>query len=384
VAKTQLSDGRRNLALIRASGSTARVLNLALVFERFGGTEDFASSPMFRCPRLNRALIFKHALRPHEQALFDRPEPHTTKIVFPFSPTELGIGGASVMFGEKHFDQAFRKAVGEDLSEEDIAADFELLCILHEAPSFDPFLLREHLKRIGREPARCFFDISNGDITRMLRFVAGEIEPLTNLAFGATGRRAEKLSMRLSEKLMTDENAQLLEPLRQTLRLSPAEYTEGVFAWKGFLYYKWMLRDLTANHSAFTLSFDSCSIASEDRVVRAEVERLRRRVMNHIDRVMQLAGRALLEYGDAFTAFSHGKANVFRDFLLQAPAKSSPLGEAIGAVKHIHSFWGYRFPAQSVPRLDVEEAQDILLDFDRMLAGVELAREADEENVMFL
>jgi hypothetical protein len=354
VAKTQFSDGRRNLALIRASGSTARVLNLALVFERFGASDEFAASPMFRCPRLNRALIFKHALRPHERALFERPEPHTTKIVFPFSPTELGIGGAAVMFGERQFDQAFRKAVGEDLDDEDYATDFELLCILHEAPSFDPFLLREHLKRIGREPARCFFEISNGDIARMLRFVSGEIEPLTNLAFGATGRRAEKLSMRLAEKLMTDENAQLLEPLRQTLRLSSAEYTEGVFAWKGFLYYRWMLRDLTASHHAFTMSFDSCSIASNDRAVRAEIEKLRRGVMNRLDRVMQLAGGALIEYGDAFTAFSQGNAGVFRDFLLQAPAKFSPLGEAIGAIKHIHSFWGYRFPEL------VREEEDVM------------------------
>ncbi|KAF0171524.1 MAG: hypothetical protein IV086_12055 [Hyphomonadaceae bacterium] len=384
MAKTQFSDGLRNLALIRASGSTARVLNLALVFERFGSSGEFVASPMFRCQRLNRALILKHALRPHERVLFERPEPHTTKIVFPFSPTELGIGGASVMFGEKQFDAVFRKAVGESLDEDDYAADFELLCVLHEAPSFDPFLLREQLRRTGREPARCFFDISTADIARMLKFVAADIEPLTNLAFGATGRRAEKLSMRLSEKLMTDENAQLLDPLRETLRLGPAEYREGVFAWKGFLYYRWLLQEMAGRHDEFSASFKACPVISSDRGVRAEVDRQRRDVLRRTDLVLRRASAAMTEYGGAFAAFARGEANVFRGFLLEAPARFAPLGEAIGAVKHIHSFWDYRFPAQSAVKLEAEEAQEILQEFDKMLAGIELVREAEHEEVMLL
>ena len=56
-------DGRRDLSLIRSSGSTARVLNLALVYERFGQTEEYSAKPMFKNPRLNRALILKHEER---------------------------------------------------------------------------------------------------------------------------------------------------------------------------------------------------------------------------------------------------------------------------------------------------------------------------------
>ena len=378
MAKQQFSDGRRNLALIRESGSTARVLNLALVFERFGSSEAFAASPMFRCQRLNRALIIKHVVRPHERSLFERPEPHTTKIVFPFSATELGLGGASMMVGEKHFDALFRKTVGESLDEDDFAADFELLCMLHETPSFDPFLLREQLRRIGREPARCFFDISAGDIERMLKFVATEIEPLTTLAFGATGRRAEKISMRLSEKLMTDENAQVLDPLRQTLRLDPAEYREGVFAWKGFLYYAWLLRDMSERHHQFVLDFERCVLLGADRTTRAEIERLRRDIVRRVDLVMQRAGAAMIDYSEAFGAFARGNPTAFRSFLLAAPAQFAPLGEAIGAVTHIHTFWEFRFPPPTPQRLEAEEALEILQEFDRMLCGIDLIQETED------
>jgi hypothetical protein len=375
-------DGQRDLSLIRASGSTARVLNLALVFERFGATEEFAAMPLFKNQRINRALILKHALREHERSLFERPEPHTTKIVFPYSPSELGLGGTSVMIGEKHFDQLFRKAVGANVSDGDYQSDLELLHILHELPSFDPFLMRERLRTAGRSPAKCFFDVSEADVTRMLDFIAGEIEPLTSLAFGAVGRRARILSVRLSEKLMTDEGAQLLDPLRETLRLSRQEYREGVFAWKGYLYYKWLLRDLDARQAEFRTAFKGCVVACEDRTTRMEVERLRRDVLHRTDLVLLGAGGAMFEYANAFGSLTRGASGTFRDFLLRAPAKFMSLGGAMGAVEHVHSFWGFRFPPKAALKLEASEALDIMQELDRMLSGLELVSAAASQELV--
>jgi hypothetical protein len=294
--------------------------------------------------------------------------------VFPYSATELGIGGTSVMIGEKRFETLFRKAIGGSVSEADYHDDFELLSLMHEMPSFDPFLLREQLRRIGRTPAKCFFDISDADIASMLAFVSNEIEPLTSMAFGAAGRRAAKLSMRLSEKLMTDENAQLLEPLRGTLRLTQDEYAEGVFAWKGFLYYKWLLHEFAARHDAFKQRFSGCGIVGNDRAARMEIDKLRHEILRHMEMVLKRAGALMFEYSRAFASLTKGQAGAFREFLLEAPGKFIPLGEATGAVKHIHSLWGFRFPDKAMPKLEAPEAQDILQEFDRMLRGLELIR----------
>lgn len=382
MAGPQSSDGRRDLSLIRASGSTARVLNLALVFERFGQSPEFAANPLFRVAKLNRTLILKHAVREHERGLFERPEPHTTKIVFPYSPTELGIGGTSVMVGERRWDQLLRKAVGDHVDDDDFAADFDLITFLHDLPSFDPFLLREQLKRAGCEPAKCFFDVSDADIEGMLEFVQQEIEPLASLAFGATGRRAEKLSMRLAQKLMTDENAELLAPLRETLRLMPAQFSEGVFAWKGFLYYKWMLRHFAVKRADFEAKFNGCTIVTDDRRVRYEVERLRQDVLSRVDLVSRRGGAAIASYERAFAALVRGDATPFRDFLIDAPAKFIPLGEAIGAVKHIYSFWGFRFPEKAALRLEAAEAQEVMQEFERMLNGIQLLGAPVAETVL--
>ncbi len=372
MANPRHSDGRRDLALIRASGSTARVLNLALVYERFGEAEDYSAQPLFQNVKLNRALIFKHTLRPHEADLFDRPEPHTTKIVFPYSATELGLGGTSVMIGERRFGQLLRGALGAAADTPEFESDFELLNHLHEMPSFDPFLLREQLRRLGRAPASCFFEISEADVAQMIAFVCNEIAPLTQLAFGASGRRGANLSMRMAEKLMTDENAKLLDPLRETLRLSQVEYVEGVFAWKGFLYYKWLLADFAVQHEAFQAKFINCEISRTDPRKRAEAEKLKFDVLAAMDRVARGAVDMVAEYSNAFSALTRGQPIAFREFLLQAPPNFVILGEAAGALKHINSYWGFRFPNGAAAKMEPDEALDVLQEFDVMLRGVEL------------
>jgi hypothetical protein len=232
--------------------------------------------------------------------------------------------------------------------------------------------------------ARCFFDISAADIERMHLFVAGQIAPLTTLAFGATGRRAEKLSMRLAEKLMTDENAQMLEPLRGAMGLTIQDYREGVFAWKGFLYYKWILSDILARNTALVLAFDERAIVCQDRTVRANLERLRRGVMGRMEEILSRASAAVCDYDIAFEAFATGDAARFRAFLVDAPGRFQSLGEAIGAVKHIHAFWEFRFPPPAQASFDADEAHDVLQEFDRMLAGVELAQAAPAAAVAYI
>lgn len=366
------SDGRRDLALIRASGSTARVLNLALVFERFGAEPDYTGQPLFKNAKLNRALIVKHAIRKHERELFERPEPNTTKIIFPYSATELGLGGTSVMVGERKFEGLLRAAIGNNADEVAFAADLDLINALHEMPSFDPFLMREQLRARGHEPGRCYFEISEADIARMIEFVAQEIEPLTRMAFGAGGRRAATMSQRLAEKLMTDENASALDPLRETLRLSPGEYARGVFAWKGFLYYTWAMQSIEAKQALFKPSFIGCAISRNDVNKFKEAEQLKRSVARGVEVAARRCREVVDGYADAFAALTRGQANVFREFLLDAPATYGPLGEASGALMHIHSFWGFRFPSKAAPFLEADEAIEIYTEFDAMLDGVEL------------
>ena len=56
-------------------------------------------------------------------------------------------------------------------------------------------------------------------------------------------------------------------------------------------------------------------------------------------------------------------AKAFRDFLLSAPLMFLELGEQLGAISHIVSFWRYRFPPGSQLAIEAAELVAILQDF---------------------
>lgn len=371
-------DGRRDLALIRASGSTARVLNLAHVYERFGDTDDYKNKPLFRNKRLNRALILKHVVRANERELFAHPAASATKVILPYSATELELGGISFLINEIKFEKLLRDAVGGYESEADLLADAELLRMIAGLPSFDPFLMRERLRHLGLDPARIYFDLAEADVERMRAFVGGEIHQLVKLAFATGGAQAGELSRRLADKLMTDETAKSLDALRETLRLSGEEYIEGVFAWKGFLYYKWMTDEFRPHLQSFKPRFADLRIAGATPEGRRDLARMRKDILEKVDLAAQRVDETLLEYGTAFAALADGQPSAFRAFLLRAPSLFIPIGEAVGVIRHIHSFWGFRFPGPGMTLMDAAEAFEVLQEFELTLGGIEFVQTPPE------
>jgi hypothetical protein len=372
-------DGRRDLSLIRASGSTARVLNLALTYERFGETEEYSTKPLFRNPRLNRALILKHVIRAHERELFTRPVTTATKVILPYAAAELALGGVSFMVNEIRFERLLKDAVGGYTSEADLLADAELLRALAALPSFDPFLLRERLRHLGINPARAYFDIAEADIVRMRTFVGREIAQLVSLAFATGGADAGGLSQRLADKLMTDETAKTLDPLRETLRLSGEEYIEGVFAWKGFLYYKWLMDEIRPGLAEFNPRFAGLRVVRSTSEERQQLAETRRDILDKMRLALARVDETLLEYGAAFAALAEGQPSAFRNFLLKAPSMFIPIGEAVGVIRHIDSFWRFRFPDAATPMMEADEAIEVLHDFETTVDGVEFVKKAEHK-----
>lgn len=367
---------RRDLSLVRESASTTRVLDLAFIQHRFGDTEEYLKAPLFRSAQLNSCIIMKHALRATERQLFNGLRVAATKIVFPFSKNDLRLGGSGVFVGEPEWERTLRGRL-EYPTVGGFEADKEVLALLDTLPSFDPFLMRERLRQADIAPARCYFDVSDADASRMQKFVSGQIAALVELAFAGKAPAPRELSVKLAEKLMTDETAQSLEPLRATLRLSGEEYREGVFAWKGFLYYKWMVGEITPRMADLARSILSARIIGASKEDLASLGTSRQRIIRILGVTMKRIMDALAEYDAAFEALSQGKPTAFRDFLLSAPKMFLVIGECVGIIKHIDSFWRFRFPGGRTPTMEGDEAFEIFHDFDLTLSGIEAAQAAE-------
>ncbi|HSS12247.1 MAG TPA: hypothetical protein VLL04_00030, partial [Rhizomicrobium sp.] len=74
--------------------------------------------------------------------------------------------------------------------------------------------------------------------------------------------------------------------------------------------------------------------------------------------------KVLAIYNDSFRDLvAHQTPKTFRDFLLSAPYMFLELGEKLGGISHIVSFWRYRFPPGSPKAIDAEELAAIFQDF---------------------
>lgn len=368
--------GHRSLESLRRSASTSRVLNLCSVAERHGQLDEHAQRPLFRSsPRLNRSIIVKHTLRPAERVELATTRAAATKIIIPFSQLDLRLGGASVFVEQDFAERALRETLGLSEQNADFHEDMSTLRLLASLPSLDPFLLRERLAASGHHVARCYFDISDADAAMMRQHVAREIGRLVTLAFARSPNAAE-LSVKMAEKLLRDDTAEALQPLRETLRLTHAEYDEGIFAWKGFLYYKWILGSLAPKLRPVAeeiLKTRLVRITSEET---SFVNQMRRRIVDGVGRYAHQTKTALGSYDTAYERLIERADGVgFRGFLLHAPKTFVVVGDLLGVLSHIVSFWRYRFPERAPLVIEGEDALDLFGSFDASLG----ARQAEAD-----
>lgn len=355
----------RSLIALEQSASTARVLNLVATHRRLPGDETLEAQPFFQNKLLNHGMVVKHRVRPHEQEQFYRPVATVTKILAPIDGNDLRFGARFLLMGQKDFDEASEAMFGDLLKPG--APDRLVLDLINELPSLDPFLLKEHLRRNGFEPARGYFAITDADIARMYEFVRQEVMALVTLSAGPNsgGLAASKLV----DKLLSNSVDDSFEPLKATLRLSDKDYQDGVFCWRGFLYYKWVLSELRPQLGAVLaelLSIRTRGPHTPDtsRYLPEARERLQATVTSTIDGVNEM----LAIYDKAYASLTQdGQPTGFRDFLLAAPAMFMALGEQTGSVQHIVSFWRYRFPPRKPAMISPEELMDIFMDFEDSL-----------------
>jgi len=343
------------------------VLNLRSVAIHKRGDPDYEEKPFFQHPALNKAIIVKHRLRANEYDEFYGYRRTATKILLPIEIADLRIGARYLFVGQKNFNSLLETTYGVTLSPED--RDMRVLTILDETPSLDPFLMREQLKRHGIEAAPCYFDISEADMNRMFAFAQGEIQQLVEMSFGGE-EKYKAHAGKLARKILMNANDAELEPLRQTMQLSPEQYQEGIFCWKAFLYYKWRLSTVVQDLNlvvAHIEKIDPRGSISHD--MRAALGASREQIRKAILAAYRKVSETLRVYDDAYEGMTkRGDPLRFRDFLLKAPALFNDLGERLGAIDHIISFWRFRFPAGRKAIVTGDELSDIFGDFEQSLS----------------
>ena len=361
--------GVRSLELLHKHGSTSRVLNLIRAAENHSEDPEFIAKPFFKNARLNRSFILKHHVRSDEAYLMIRRQKISTKIIFPLIGDMLSIGGQSVIIGQKNFKQIICEACGE--TEAELSDDLRILGILDKLPSLDPFLLREYLRKNDIEPANCYFDISPADVIKMKSFAASEVSKLIGVAFGTGGDSPVELVDKMVELILSNETNEKLQPLRMALGLRPEEFTEGVFAWRGFLYFKWQLSEAFEGLQKVIRETDKVNLTqTKDKQMMMNIGSLSAQLKQALKRVATDCREIIALYDKAFDdLIERAHAAAFRKFLLDSPTLFLELGHLMGSIVHITSFWGYKFRDNAKLTLEAEEYEELLTEFITGLMG---------------
>lgn len=350
----------RSVRFLDALGgaSTSRVLNLCRIAQDNVDNPEHAEKPLFVSPHINKAFLLKHRTRSDEAYLFASPKAVATKIIIPFDANDLRAGGHSLFVDQRGYNETLCSAGKYTL--ETLHRDLSVLRLLNTIPSLDPFLLREHLRNNEIDVAPCYFAISEGDRERMHAFVSGEMSHLVNLAGGD-----HHASNRLVKAMLSNTTDEKLEPLRLTLGLTGNDFREGVFSWRGFLYYKWSMNRFWPGVVSVLREINRIepvgAVTLEQKVYLATT---RRNIIQMVRENGEHVNKALSVYDTSFgDLVSNQSPKTFRDFLLSAPYMFLELGEKLGAISHIVSFWRYRFPPGERQNVDAEELAAIFHDF---------------------
>lgn len=352
----------RSLAGLQ-NAPTSRVLNLLAIGKLHAANPDFQGNPLFSSPIFNNAIIVKHRLRADEVDLFVTNRAIATKVIVAFEKNDLRSGGKSFMIGQRNYENLARE-VGNYSPGRSADRDLKVMALIDRIPSLDPFLLREHLRCHEVTPDTHYFEIADSDQRLMFDYTARQIRRLTDMAGGGPQSGA---SSRMVHALLSSEVDEKLEPLRSTLQLGEAEFREGVFSWRGFIYYKWSLERFwpTLIKSLKQLKAIKYSGAA-DYEQKTYITKTREAIIRGAKLCSDDIRTTLDVYDNAYNGLiSRQDAKQFRDFLLNAPGMFLEIGEKMGALSHISSFWSYRFPDNVPSMVDAEELAAIFQDFSK-------------------
>lgn len=355
--------GARSLINLNRAGSTSRVLNLLRASGAIlaaGGTE---RDLLFETRILNRAFILKHRLRTTELDTFSDGRFNATKVIIPLDANDLSAGGRFMFVGQAGWLSLLAEDVGVAVGPE--ARDVQLLEALDRLPSFDPFLLREWLRRFNFRAHPAYLELNETDIAGMEQFVFNEVSNLVTMSL--TGGARHETILRLVRKMLSDDGDQELEPLRLTLRMTETEFREGLFCWKGFLYYKWVAKGVE-NQIAPVIAEMRARTPSRglEAELARQIEQSRRRIAQEMLRMFNSASECIGGYDEAYRRLTEARDPIaFKQFLLNAPASFLRLGDLLGQLQHIVQFWRFRVGGGFIA---VEEFAQILKDFEEGMA----------------
>ena len=260
-----------------------------------------------------------------------------TKIMIPIDADNLKFGARTVYVGQRDWLRLLQE--GTLLDPVSQARDITTLKLIDQLPGFDPFLMREWLARGGVEADDAFFELKPEDLLAMEDFAAREVSGLAAVALGA-GAPVDAVRA-LAMRLMSGEHDRGFDGVQAAMKLEEEAFQQAMFAWKGFVYYKWVRADLGAHAARALIEIDTALPGPKVKGRDAELARERGAALKHAVELAGIQGDKILKaYDQAYSRISRkNEPGPFLAFLQEAPMQFMKLGHAMGVLSHVGRTW---------------------------------------------
>jgi len=201
------------------------------------------------------------------------------------------------------------------------------------------------------------------------------MESLIQLCFGELDP-ADPRTERMSRLLLSDGDSAELEPLKTTLKMDDEDFSEAMFAWKAFLYYRWRAQTMAPALKSTLRSIAKLSNRRCDADTLAFMVKAKGQIEGAIATAWREIGQTLKLYDNAYLALTQDqKPENFRGFLSKGASLFIGLGERIGRLEQVVSFWSYRLDQHTA--MSPDELSDNLRDLLQGLSNRPTVAEDD-------
>lgn len=217
-----------------------------------GIADDDPLGPMFRNKYLNESIIFKVV----DSIVVRGQRQHgvETLIYFPYNHKNIYEGGDSILVSDPRRTEKLLHKCGLDPKREDqvddAAWDNQIMDMIDQLPTLDPFLLKCKAQQIGIEDQlnEAYFNITLEEWNRIQRPIREKIDALVRKALGMESNNANvsedvaaKIDQNISKFLKKIWEARDIEGIEDFVRgmeMPPDRAPDLFFAWKAICYYQ--------------------------------------------------------------------------------------------------------------------------------------------------
>lgn len=339
---------------------------------------------LFSSHALNGAILFKYPNFPDRMpsgALADWSggaggeedfRPIETGIYIPYDARRPRDGGSAIYMRQKNCDVLLQDYLGikAESGNERLRRDLDVLMLLDNVPSLDPFLIKDYLdsQRIAFDPA--YLQLNEKEVAQIRQMISVKIAEIIDKAFAA-GKRAAADRDRVMAALWNPALPEARDFIA-AFGISEADAPVVFAAWKGITFYQVQLRAAAPRIAEMIRWFAARESipydAAMNRTFMDQLVMFRERIVTQLKAQVDETRTIMHEYDGGHAAFLGGKPRRLITFLKGARRTYWLLASCLSALNSSASIFFTDVKPSRNNRLSFEESTQMFQKLDIVLS----------------